>query len=193
MANVNNYIAVTTDGKVKAKGLYASINPKENQLFLMKNPTMQVCTDAAVKYLTDGIDVEQYIKAQTDMKYFVTIREVQGGGIQYEREELVDDWEEIADRQWVRPGWNKKPVQRKSRPKPVLVGVGGVPFGRVARWYKSSLDQPPICNVESGNRVAKSEGAKLCMNLPDTLPADLDYYWYVSEAKDILKALGVLT
>lgn len=192
MANVNNYLAVTTDGKVKAKGLYASINPKENPLFLMKNPTMQVCSDAVAKYLTHGVDVEEYIRSQTDMRYFVTIREVQGGGIQYEREEWFDDWEEIADRQWIRPGWNKKPVERKSRPKPILLGVGGRPFGRVARWYMSCLEQPPICNVVTGNRVAKSEGAKICMNLPDKLPPDLDYNWYINEAKEILRALGVL-
>lgn len=186
MANVNNYIAVTTNGKVKGKGLYAEMS-------LMKNPTMQVCTNAAIAYIKDGIKPEVFIPKQTNMRDFVAIRDVQGGGIQYDEMVWVDDWYEIEDRQWVRPGWSKKPINRKSRPKPIEVGVGGVPFGRVARWYMSKLPQPPISYVSSGNRVAKTEGGKLCMDLPDELPKDLDYQWYIDEAYSILSLLGVKT
>lgn len=185
MKDVNNYIAVTTNGKVKGKGLYAEMS-------LMKNPTMQVCTNAAIAYIKDGIKPEVFIPKQTNMRDFVAIRDVQGGGIQYDEMVWVDDWYEIEDRQWVRPGWNKKPVNRKSRPKPIEVGVGGVPFGRVARWYMSKLPQPPISYVSSGNRVAKTEGGKLCMDLPDALPKDLDYQWYIDEAISILSLLGVM-
>lgn len=201
MKDVNNYIAITQEreaalitpdgielskakgGKVKGKGLYAEMG-------LMKNPTMQVCTSAAVQYLLDGTPPEKFIRAQTDMREFVAAREVQGGGVQYERMEVVDDWYEIADREWVRPGWTKKPVQRKSRPKPVEVGVGGVAFGRVARWYMSVLPQPPIAYLTSGNKVPKTDGGKLCMTLPDKIPVDLDWWWYINETREILKAIG---
>jgi hypothetical protein len=201
MKDVNNYIAITEareaaiisdsgyetfiakGDKVKGKGLYAEMG-------LMKNPTMQVCTSAAVQYLLDGTPPERFIRKQRDMREFVAAREVQGGGVQYERMEVVDDWYEVADRQWVRPGWTKKPVARKSRPKPIEVGVGGVPFGRVARWYMSVLPQAPIAYLGSGNRVPKTEGGKLCMTLPDTIPADLDWQWYIDETHEILKAVG---
>ena len=74
MKDVNNYLAVTRDGEAaviqpdgevklspgkagiaKRKGLYASNDPKENPLFLMKNPTFQVCSNMVVDYLRNGI------------------------------------------------------------------------------------------------------------------------------------------
>ena len=41
------------------------------------------------------------------------------------------------------------------------------------------------------NRVPNSEGAKPCMELPEALPADIDYDWYLTEANAMLKGLGV--
>ena len=127
---------------------------------------------------------------------FMAVREVQGGGIQYEGFELVDDWVEVADREWRRQAWidsgiKKASVKRKSRPRPVEVGVGGVPFGRVARWYMTREFLPPICYVGSGNKVPKTEGAKLCMVLPESLPDDLDWDWYIKETYSMLKDMGI--
>ena len=42
--DVNNYVAVKTDGKAKTKGEFATTG-------LMKNPSNQVCVDAVVEYL----------------------------------------------------------------------------------------------------------------------------------------------
>jgi len=50
---------------------------------------------------------------------------------------------------------------------------------------------PPISYVGSGNKVPKTEGARVCMTLPDTLPPDLDIDWYVGEAHQILSDIGV--
>lgn len=50
---------------------------------------------------------------------------------------------------------------------------------------------PPITYVESGNKVPKTEGAKLCMTLPKGLPKDLDRQWYIDEAYRILADLGI--
>ena len=61
MKDVNNYFAVTLDGKVKAKGLYSETS-------LMKNPTMQVCSDAAKQYLLDGTPPEKFIAKQKDIR-----------------------------------------------------------------------------------------------------------------------------
>lgn len=190
MKDVNNYIAVGKDSKVKGKGLYADMS-------LQKNPTMQVCTKAAVAYLTKGVLPEMFIKSQTDTKDFVAIRDVKGGGVQYDRMDWVDDWELVEDHGsakniWYSKAANKK-VTRKSKPKAIEVGVGGTPFGRVARWYMSVLPQPPIAYVDSGNRVAKTDGGKLCMNLPDNLPKDLDYQWYINESYNILKDIGAIS
>jgi hypothetical protein len=50
---------------------------------------------------------------------------------------------------------------------------------------------PPIVYCSNGNKVPKSEGAKLALTLPDPLPADLDKAWYINEAKKILEDIGV--
>jgi hypothetical protein len=212
MKDVNNYIAVTASGeaviiskeegiktipskadKIKSKGLYASNRPEENPLYLMKNPTMEVCSMAAAAYLRDDIKPEDFIKKCKDMRDFVAIRNVKGGGIQFDKYKKVDDWKEVEPGKWRRPCWGavKSSVKRKSRPPPVDVGVGGVPFGRVARWYMTKDKLPPLTYVGSGNQVPKTEGARVCMTLPDKLPKDLDLNWYINETYQILSALGL--
>lgn len=180
MKDVNNYIAITTSGKAKRKGLYAKAGVHE-----MKNPTMEVCSNMAADYLMNGsFDVKRY----GSMRDFVAVRNVKGGGVQHLRTELRDDWIETSDRVWEANG---KTVKRKSRPAPYKIGTGGTPFGRVARWYMSTKQQPAITYVGSGNQVPKTEGAQLCMTLPDGLPADLDYDWYINETRSMLKDMGV--
>lgn len=191
--DVNNYIALKHDGKVKSKGLYTLNDPKENPLYLMKNPTMDVCTRMVIDYLKYGAYPEKSIASYLDMKDFVAIRNVQGGGIQFTGYKKVDDWVETAPGNWRRPDWPslKASVRRKSRPPAVDVGVGGVPFGRVARWYMTTLDLPPLTYLSSGNQVPKTEGARICMTLPDKLPKDLNKQWYIDEAYAILKSIGI--
>ncbi len=144
--DVNNYIAITVDGKVKAKGLYAETG-------LQKNPTMLVCSKAAIQFMLDGTAPETFITTHKDFKDFVSVRSVKGGGEQK-----------------------------------------GVPFGRVARWYMSTdpeFKTWPLQYSSNGNQVPKTEGARVCMTLPDKFPDDLDYDWYVNEAKEILTAIGI--
>jgi hypothetical protein len=189
MKDVNNYIAITTDGKAKTKGLYADAG-------LMKNPTMQVCSDAVVAYLRDGADIAEYVQTCDKPEDFMAIRNVKGGGVQHKKMELVDDWELAEDygtkeNLWQSPSTGKY-VTRKSRPKPFEAFSGGVPFGRVARWYMTTQSMPPISYIGSGNKVPKTEGARVCMTLPDTLPTDLDIDWYVGEAHQILSDIGVV-
>ena len=187
MKDVNNYIAITSTGKAKRKGLYASNQKKENPLYLMKNPTMEVCANMATDFLRDGFfDVKKY----KNIRDFVAIRSVKGGGIQHEKFEIRDDWIETSDRFWESPSTGKT-ERRKSRPAPLEVGIGGTPFGRVARWYMTTESLPPITYLSSGNKVPKTEGAKLCMTLPSRLPKDLDYSWYIMETRSMLQDMGV--
>lgn len=192
MKDVNNYFAIGVDGKVKKKGIYATNDPTDNALYLMKNPTMDVCSFAVAEHLVSGKPVHEYIYECADMTKFVEIRNVKGGGIQHKEMVEVDDW--VGEpRNWRRPHWpgTKKSETRVSRPKPVWEGRGGTPFGRVARWYMTTQDIPPISYVSSGNKVAGTDGAKLCMELPAKPPKDLNYQWYVDEAHRILKDVGV--
>lgn len=189
LTNVNNYLAVTTDGKVKRKGLYAATS-------LKKNPTNSVCSNMAVDYLTSGTHPSVSIEKYTDIRDFVAIRVVKGGGVVYDRMEEVDDWVQVADREWCRQEWidtgsTRASVKRVSRPKPVEIGIGGTRFGRIARWYMSTDAGLPINYLGSGNKVPKTDGAKLCMNLPSSLPADIDKQWYINETISMLSDMGV--
>lgn len=208
MKDVNNYFAVTDarasaiispqgidefqakGGKVKRKGLYAEAGVLQN-----KNPSMEICSDAVAAFLADGTVLPATILGCTDIRKFVEIRSVKGGGVQHLREIEVDDWQLVEDNGNASNVWQAiasgKRVKRKSRPKPYLLGVGGTPFGRVARWYMTKDKLPPITYVSSGNKVAGTEGGKLCLELPDSIPADLDYQWYADEAVKILSDIGV--
>lgn len=185
MKDVNNYIAICVDGKVKTKGLYADSG-------LMKNPTMQVCSNAAVAYLKTGMTPDNYIHQQIKPEDFMAIRNVKGGGVQHLRSEMVDDWYEVGPGHWTYPDSGKATVKRKSRPPPREVFSGGIPFGRVARWYMTTESLPPLSYVGSGNKVPKTEGAKICMVLPSGLPVDLDKHWYVNETYSILRDIGAI-
>jgi len=196
--------------EAKRKGTYAKAGVMENV-----SPTFQICAEACAQYLLNGTPLENTIKGCTDICQFVAIRGVTGGGVQHTHEVEVDDWVCINDlgsskSEWFRQAWfdagltpdydsgpgtgvaknSRKPVFRKSRPKPAMEGRGGTPFGRVARWYMSTKKQPPITYIESGNKVPETDGAQLCMKLPEKLPKDLDINWYINRAQEMLKALG---
>lgn len=183
MKDVNNYLAVTLDGQVKAKGLYADEG-------LQKNPTAAICALAAAEYLKTGTKPEKFIAKQKRIEPFLSIRNIKGGGVQHQKFIEVDDWEKIEPRLWKSTS-TKKQVKRVSRPAPFEVGIGGKPFGRVARWYMTTETLPPITYVSNGNKVPKTDSAKLCLTLPPTLPVDLNRNWYVQETYEILKDLGL--
>lgn len=227
MKDVNNYYAVTADrpaaiidkkgiryepfkgGKVKRKGLYA-----ESGVHANKNPTMEVCSDAVAAYLAEGIEIEDYIRSVNDIRKFVAVRNVAGGGVQHTHEVEVDDWvltkdTNSAKNEWMRQKWideitsfemyaeegeeftPRASVKRKSRPAPAIEGRGGTPFGRVARWYMTKTAMPPITSVKTGSIVPKTTGARLCLELPKGLPKDLNLQWYIDEAHSILRDVGV--
>jgi len=66
-------------------------------------------------------------------------------------------------------------------------------LGKMVRWYYS-LEGSSIHYSTNGNLVPKTaegKGVKPMMNLTDNIPNDLDYDWYINEAKSKLNDLGV--
>ena len=39
--------------------------------------------------------------------------------------------------------------------------------------------------------MPSTDGAMICLTLPDAIPEDLDYDWYVKKAFEVLKEIGV--
>jgi hypothetical protein len=62
-------------------------------------------------------------------------------------------------------------------------------LGKAVRWYYAGVEGC-ITYKSNGYTVARSEGAKPLMELPETLPDDIDYDWYVREANALLADLG---
>ena len=144
--DVNNYIAVKPDGKAKRKGVYA-------EPVLSKNPDFTIVTDAVATFLSKGAPVEDTIRDSTDVRGFVTVRQVTGGGL-----------------------WR------------------GEYLGKAVRFYYSTEVGADECisYAKNSNKVPRSDGAKPMMELPDTLPGDVDYVRYIEMAHDALKDMGVM-
>lgn len=148
--DVNSYIAITTDGKVKLKGAFTPAGPGQaGAAGMKKNPTCEISTDAAVAWLKDGTPIEETIRGCTDIRRFVAVRRVTGGA--------EKDGEYI---------------------------------GKAIRYYYARGESGFINYVSNGNTVPRSQGAKPCMELPDELPDDIDYDWYIREAYAVLEDVG---
>ncbi len=73
--DVNNYIALKEDGQsFKTKGAYAKSG-------LSKNPTSQICIEAACEYLKSKKSIKKHIMQCKDILKFLTLRNVKGGAV----------------------------------------------------------------------------------------------------------------
>lgn len=63
-------------------------------------------------------------------------------------------------------------------------------LGKAVRWYYAAGATGTINYKVNGYTVARSEGARPLMQIPDSLPTDIDYAWYIAEADSILNAIG---
>lgn len=80
--DVNNYVAVKTDGTIKRKGVFARPG-------LDKNPDYPIVYDAAAKWVADqGNYYVDTIKACRDIREFVKVRTVNKGGAVWRNENL---------------------------------------------------------------------------------------------------------
>lgn len=75
--DVNSYIAIKTDGEVKAKGAYSSYGLGALQA---KCPKCQIVKDAVIAKLSKGIDVTDTIMSCDDIRKFSVAQNVKGGG-----------------------------------------------------------------------------------------------------------------
>lgn len=167
--DVNNYIAIKDDGTPKLKGAYAEPG-------LMKNPQNEIAVDAVLAHITEGKSLYRAIRDCDDIRKFVTVRTVNGGAI------------------W---GVDEVEIERISEKtgKRLKSGVGydtanAEYLGKAIRFYYSNEVEGCIHYKTNNNRVPKSEGARPLMTLPESLPDDIDYGWYVKEARSILKEIG---
>lgn len=77
--DVNNYIAIKTDGECKAKGVYSEKGSALNSR-LSKNPEHLICSDAVMAFLSVGTPIDETIYKCRDFSRFVSVKKVAGGG-----------------------------------------------------------------------------------------------------------------
>lgn len=70
--DVNNYVALTVDGKLKRKGIFCTSG-------LEKNPQFSIIYTAATNFVALGTPVEETIRASKDVHAFIGARRVTGG------------------------------------------------------------------------------------------------------------------
>lgn len=159
--DVNYYLAIKPDGKVKRKGSIANHWHPDSPDFsvrekLKKNPNMTVLGDAVMNFLLHGTPVEDYIRSYTDVRGFIRVIKAKGGG----------DWKGQYLGKTVRFYWSTdgdkiefgKPHPNTGRRKTVQRSDGCRPM----------MDLPDDFAV----------------------PADIDYARYIQAAYDMLSDIG---
>tara|TARA_Y100001973_G_scaffold103685_1_gene171498 strand:- start:250 stop:2211 length:1962 start_codon:yes stop_codon:yes gene_type:complete len=162
--DVNNYIAICPDGKIKAKGAYVNETSMANpdRQMLMNNPAASICTEAVMRFLEthqkpNPTTIEQTIKGCNDIRQFLFVRRVNGGAVR----DKVDLGKVV--RWYIRKD----------------------DYGAI--YYKKANA------AGSTNRVPESDGAMPLQELPEKTPSDIDYSWYIRRAHNILKDIGFVT
>lgn len=60
-------------------------------------------------------------------------------------------------------------------------------LGKVVRWYYSTDVDGTINYKSNNNKVARSDNGRPLMDLPEQLPTDIDYDWYINETRKIMR------
>jgi len=179
--DVNNFVNITSDNKVKAKGAYADPS-------LSKNSQTPIIYDAVKELLQNGTALKVTINKCKDVNKFCSSVTVRGGAMYSNDipEIYPDDWEEkLASKR----GLTKKIIADREKLEADWVKDNGTYLGKVVRWYYSTNGKS-IHYKKNGNKVGKTDGAVPMMVLTKKIPKDLDYAWYYEEAKTVLKDLG---
>lgn len=164
--DVNNYVAFKPDGKHKAKGIFgeSGVSPKASPTG--KHPGKDICNQAVVAFLRDGTPIEQTIRGCTDIRKFLVIRAVKGGALHSQPVTIHTDNGYSVDT------WDQ------------------VYLGKVVRWYYGTGVTEPLRYKSNGNKVGSSDGAVPLMELPDEFPQNVNYDFYIKEAKKMLHKVG---
>jgi len=193
--DVNNYFAVKSDGKVKRKGEYAISGLVEK-----KNPDSEICSDAVAAFIADGIPLMHTLAECRDIRKFVTIQKVSGGGVKMWGEgprkntKVRDMLNTLLANGWVKSGryWVRHGMLSNAHDAYTACFKPQVPeyLGKVVRWYYAINSPGPIVYANADKVVSLSYGAKPCMTLPDDFPTDIDYDWYLKKCLTILNDVG---
>jgi len=185
--DVNNFINITDDGSVKAKGAFAGKD-------LEKNPVVPIVFEAIRLYLQDGTPIEKTIKGCKKMVDFCTSRSVTGGAMYAKSipEMYPEKWEASLIRN---KRITKTMVAQKEKLEATWVKNNGNYLGKVVRFYYSRKGYT-LHYKKSGNLVPMTKegnGVKPLMDMKKfkKIKDDINFEWYIQYGIRMLKDLGV--
>lgn len=208
--DINNYVAVYEKPKQEKDGsfTYAKTKGAFSKPGLSKNPTNQICNDAVVKLLSERIPIADTIYGCTDIRKFVSVRSVSGGAVKVTGTSYVEGLSDIVKQKLVKAdGWYPTSAGNWAKQQPDMsemvctleeayqrsCEVTTTQYlGKSIRWYYANDEhgEGEIIYAKNGNKVPRTDGACPCMDLPEMLPSNIDYDWYMAEAEKILVAIG---
>jgi len=131
--DVNNYIAVKTNGEVKCKGTYGEGLP------LHKNPVHHICSTALINHLTLGASIERTVRLCRDIREFTVMRSVKGGAV-YRGEDVgkVVRWyyaTDCTDALHYKLNGNLVPTSTGAKPLMRIESYDAIPDDLNYDWY----------------------------------------------------------
>lgn len=213
-ASVNSYVGVAVGGDVTLKGDFKKTGVDNNG-----TPAYDIATHAAVQYLVKGTPVSMTIRDCTDIRQFVAVRKVKGGGTYCYTPQNAAATQEAMGQILRASGWQQAQGRTKTgKPKKgtfwtppstrdtlgeaslttdVAYGQHMLKtsqrkfLGKVVRWYLSKNSTDCIRDGGSGNKVAGTDGAFPVMQYAPGLPTDIDYDAYEAFAKKLIERVGL--
>lgn len=125
--DVNNYLAITRDGKMKGKGIF-TVDP------LSKNPQAPICVAAVAELLKSGKAISDTIMECTDVSQFLNVRSVTGGAV----------WQDAylgKVVRWIYTTEDNGPIRYKTNGNKVPKSDSSEPLMRLPEKVPSSIDR----------------------------------------------------
>jgi len=165
LGNVNNYVAVYADGKVKSKGQYEVAHFEK--LGWSKNHSAMIVAKAALDYIVYGIDIEKTIRECKDEFDFCLRAKVPRSSQLYL---CYEDGREVQQQNICRY-YPSEQGGKLVKLMPALIAGGD--------WRRLGLDTE--WTVETCNNIKEFDWTKL------------NYNYYIKEAQKLINGVGINT
>lgn len=134
--DVNNYIAVKTDGKAKAKGVYGPTT-------LSKNPQSPICAEAVIAFLTQAVPISDTVRGCRDIAKFMTLRTVTGGAVKDDKPigKAIRWYYAAGEKGTIHYATNGNTVPRSRGAKPLMDIPDDFPSDVDYGWYERECDE----------------------------------------------------
>lgn len=128
--DVNNYIAIKPNGKVKSKGCFSTPG-------LKKNPQNEICNIAVAEFLKQGTPLLETVRGCEDVRKFLTVRKVNGGAVKGSDYlgKTIRWYYAKGERGDIRYKTNNYSVPKSYGARPLMTLTDGLPGDIDYDWY----------------------------------------------------------